>query len=247
VGRQFRGQISKYRIKIVVTAHSESQGLCASPKQAQNITRCHFKPQSRSPLGGKGCRMQGSPRAPVPAAGVGPPMGKVPRILNLDNRWRREVSFTTRPLQPWGNSLGTRWIEGWEIARASLVVVHWRQMSCAYRKPRPYHAVCSRVATATEDRVGAGERIVQRIVLVYFDVQQTCRLRLKMWILSVVRINVTHCCTPSFVTDEAQGPRLYTRLVVLKLWFTEPYGPRVLARGTPEIIFSSYYVRRKYC
>jgi len=35
---------------------------------------------------------------------------------------------------------------------------------------------------------------------------------------------------------------LYTSLVVLKLWLAEPYGPRFLPRGTPEIIFSSYYV-----
>ena len=51
-----------------------------------------------------------------------------------------------------------------------------------------------------------------------------------------------HCCASFFVMDEAQGPRLYYRLVVLKLWLAEPYSPRVLARGTPEIIFSSYYV-----
>jgi len=35
---------------------------------------------------------------------------------------------------------------------------------------------------------------------------------------------------------------LYTRLVVLKLWLAEPYGPRVLPRRTPGIIFTSYYV-----
>ena len=59
---------------------------------------------------------------------------------------------------------------------------------------------------------------------------------------SVVQKHVTHCCMPSVVTDEASGPRLYTRLVVLKLWLAELYGPRVLARGTPAIIFSSSYV-----
>jgi hypothetical protein len=57
-----------------------------------------------------------------------------------------------------------------------------------------------------------------------------------------------HFCTPSFVMDEAQGPRLYYRLVLLKLWLAEPYRPRVLARGTPEIIFFFLLrVRRKYC
>jgi hypothetical protein len=46
-----------------------------------------------------------------------------------------------------------------------------------------------------------------------------------------------HCCTPSFVMDEAQGPRLYYRLVVLKLWLAEPYSTRVLARGTLRFFF----------
>ena len=52
------------------------------------------------------------------------------------------------------------------------------------------------------DRLGAGEGIIQRIVLAYLDVKQTCRLRLRIRIFSVVQKNVTHCCTPSVVTDD---------------------------------------------
>jgi hypothetical protein len=64
-------------------------------------------------------------------------VGIVPRILNIDIRWRWVVSFTPRSLYPGERAPGTHRIGGWMNPKANLDAVAKRKIPASRRESNP--------------------------------------------------------------------------------------------------------------